>query len=317
VAADAGPEKAWSETADRPADRVTLIDSIILHLDPSFRAAFQPLLAALMARSDSAGDVRHAAIRALPLMGPDYAATNFQLLMEQLRPNHDMADIARAVMQMPRETWDATRAAAAAEIVRQWAGTVPAEKRTSRDFVETVQLGMELAEHLPAADATHLRRELLELGVRTFSIKAVREQMRYDTTRIVVEAGKPFEIIFENVDMMPHNLVIVQPGAREEIGKQAEAMSPSPDREGRTYVPRNRKILAATRMLEPGDQETLKLSAPEEPGEYEYVCTYPEHWSVMFGQLLVVKDLETFLQNTPPAPLIAPQHIAPHHARGG
>jgi azurin len=317
VAADAGPEKAWSATVDRPADRVTLMDSIILHLDPSFRAAFQPLLTGLLARSGATVDVRHAAIRALPLMGPDYAAANFQLLMERLRPNDDMAAIARAALQMPRETWDATLAVPAAEVVRQWAGTVPAAKRTSRDFVETVQLGMELADHLPATDATRVRRDLLALGVRTFSIKAVREQMRYDTTRIVVEAGKPFEIIFENVDMMPHNLVIVRPGAREEIGKQAEAMSPRPDREGRTYVPRNRKLLAATRMLEPGDQETLQLNAPDEPGEYEYVCTYPEHWSVMFGQLLVVKDLESFLQNTPPAPVIAPQPAAPHHARGG
>jgi glucose/arabinose dehydrogenase/azurin len=317
VAADAGPEKAWSATADRPGDRVTLMDSIILHLDPSFRAAFQPLLAGLMARNDSTRDVRHAAIRALPLMGPDYAAANFRLLMERLRPNDDMAAIARAVLQMPRETWDATLAVPAAEVICQWAGTVPAEKRSSHDFIETVQLGMELADHLPASDATRVRRDLLALGVRTFSIKAVREQMRYDTTRIVVEGGKPFEIIFENVDMMPHNLVIVQPGARGEIGKQAEAMSPRPDREGRTYVPRNRKVLAATRMLEPGEQETLKLIAPEQPGEYEYVCTYPEHWSVMFGQLLVVKDLETFLQNTPPAPAIAPQHTTPHHARGG
>jgi hypothetical protein len=25
---------------------------------------------------------------------------------------------------------------------------------------------------------------------------------------------------------------------------------------------------------------------------YEYVCTYPEHWKIMFGELVVVTDEE-------------------------
>src|SRR6185369_17906313 len=97
-----------------------------------------------------------------------------------------------------------------------WAKTVPAEKRTGQDYIEATQVGNEMAALLPLAQSTRIRKELLGLGVRVFVIKTVREQMRYDTTRVVVEAGKPFEIIFENMDMMPHNLVIVQPGAREE-----------------------------------------------------------------------------------------------------
>jgi hypothetical protein len=47
-------------------------------------------------------------------------------------------------------------------------------------------------------------------------VHTVHEQMRYDQTRLVVEAGKPFEIILENSDTMPHNLVLVKPAfARE------------------------------------------------------------------------------------------------------
>ena len=38
------------------------------------------------------------------------------------------------------------------------------------------------------------------------------------------------------------------------------------------------------------------MKAPEVPGSYEYVCTYPEHWRVMYGQLLVVKDQEAVLR---------------------
>ena len=41
---------------------------------------------------------------------------------------------------------------------------------------------------------TSIRRDLREVRVAVFVIRTVREQMRYDTPRLVVEAGKPFEV---------------------------------------------------------------------------------------------------------------------------
>jgi hypothetical protein len=61
-------------------------------------------------------------------------------------------------------------------------------------------------------------KDLRGLRVPVFVIRTVREQMRYDTPRLVVTAGQPFEIRFENVDFMPHNLVLVRPGTREKVG---------------------------------------------------------------------------------------------------
>ena len=182
------------------------------------------------------------------------------------------------------------------EAVLKWAKSVPAEKRTEQEYVETVQVGMETAALLPPSDSARIRKELLDLGVRVFVLKTIREQMRYDLSRLVVEAGKPFEIILQNDDFMPHNLVITQPGAREEVGLQAQTMQPNPDKDGRVYVPKNKKIIAASKLLEAGQVETLKLTAPSAPGDYDYLCTYPEHWKVMFGQLVVVKDIDAFLQ---------------------
>ena len=71
----------------------------------------------------------------------------------------------------------------------------------------------DLAGLLPPEDAAAARRDLRDLRVSVFVIHTVREQMRYDTPRLVVEAGKPFEIVIENDDFMPHNLVVVKPGA--------------------------------------------------------------------------------------------------------
>jgi hypothetical protein len=63
------------------------------------------------------------------------------------------------------------------------------------------------------------------------------------------------------------------------------------------------KILAATKLVEPGQKETLKLTAPTRPGTHEFVCTFPEHWKVMFGQLVVVKGKAALLEaSATPAP---------------
>ena len=73
--------------------------------------------------------------------------------------------------------------------------------------------------------------------------------MRYDVDRIIVQAGKPVEILFENSDMMPHNFVITRPGALEEVGLLAEATATQPDAPRRQYVPASAKILLASRLL--------------------------------------------------------------------
>jgi len=51
---------------------------------------------------------------------------------------------------------------------------------------------------------------------------------------------------------------------------------------------------------------------PNEEGDYEYVCTYPNHWMMMWGQFIVTKDIESYLEKHPvpnlPAPVAATAH---------
>jgi hypothetical protein len=75
-----------------------------------------------------------------------------------------------------------------------------------------------------------------------------------------------------------------------------------------------RDILGATRMLEPGQSETLRLVAPPEEGVYEYVCTFPGHWMVMWGQLVVTRDPASYRPPATAAPAPAPAAAQPHHA---
>ena len=121
--------------------------------------------------------------------------------------------------------------------------------------------------------------------------------MIYDKEIIAVEAGKPIEFRFANTDNMPHNFAIVQPGALEEIGLLAEATARDADAKDRNFVPKSDKVLLASRLLDPGQNQAISYDVPPAPGIYPYVCTYPGHWRRMYGALYVVANLEEYQVN--------------------
>lgn len=315
ITADAKPDLVWGETAGDASARASAIQAISVIPDPALRASFQPLLTRVLVETKSEDPSHRAALQALPLMGAQNAPANFRVLAEHIREGHERAASARAARLLPRDAWAPEAAGATVERILDWAKTVPTQDRSSQDFIETVQFGTEFASLLPPADATRLRKSLRELGVTTIVVKTLIEQMRFDAERLVVEAGKPVEIIIENSDIMPHNFLVVAPGSHEAIGKLAERMSPNPDKEGRAYVPNDKRVLLASKLLEPGQKEKLSFKVPKEPGEYEFVCSYPGHYLIMWGKLIVTNDVDAYLQANPagqPAPATATAHQHGH-----
>ncbi|MEM6395817.1 MAG: plastocyanin/azurin family copper-binding protein [Bacteroidota bacterium] len=109
--------------------------------------------------------------------------------------------------------------------------------------------------------------------------------MRYDRTQLTVKAGQRVKLTFYNNDDMPHNLVLVKPGKMPEIGQAAAAMGL--DGPAKMYVPSSSSVLNHTGLLGPGSNESIYFIAPETPGDYNYVCTFPGHWRTMNGVLRV------------------------------
>src|SRR5262249_51450433 len=144
-------------------------------------------------------------------------------------------------------------------------------------------------------EAKAVRKELGELGVRVIRLGTVPDQMLYDKERLVVRAGKPVEIIFENSDLMPHNFALLQPGSLEEVGTLAENTATDKGAMERHYVPVSKKVILSSRLLQPRETQNLSFTAPATPGVYPYVCTYPGHWRRMYGALYVVADLDEYL----------------------
>ncbi len=248
---------------------------------------------------DPLGSVRRAAIRASVSMNKELESV-FTDLANLIKRGELTVAAAQGLRVLPRESWSKSAAGDAAKGIVAWGKTVPASDRTSPDYVSTIQFATDLAGQLPADVANSLRGELKNLRVDVFVVRTVREQMRYDVTRLVVEAGKPFEIIFENSDFMPHNLVITKPGTRDAIANDAATMKPEElDSKGRGYLPKSDAVIAATRLLDADQRETLKVTAPSSEGVYEIVCTYPGHAMLMRGTLIVTKDVDAYLQANP------------------
>jgi uncharacterized cupredoxin-like copper-binding protein len=108
----------------------------------------------------------------------------------------------------------------------------------------------------------------------------------YDVTEMTVRAGERVKLIFDNQDDMPHNFLLVTPGAADRVGETALKMGIRGP--GSDYVPDMPEVLNYTRLVDPGQSDTIYFTAPTEPGLYEYVCTYPGHYLLMRGILRVI-----------------------------
>jgi azurin len=110
--------------------------------------------------------------------------------------------------------------------------------------------------------------------------------LKFNTSTITVKAGTKVKLTFKNSDDMLHNVVITAPNAADEVGSAALKMGLNGER--MSFVPVTNKVLFHTLLLQPGKSDTIYFTAPEKPGDYPYVCTYPGHYLVMRGILKVV-----------------------------
>ena len=135
---------------------------------------------------------------------------------------------------------------------------------------------------VPKSGVTAENPDLTEVRIGT-----VVEKMQYDVTQFAVKAGKVVRLTFFNPDFMNHNLVMVQPGAADEVGLAAIAMGAKGFETG--YIPASEKILFGSKLLENKEEEVIEFTAPTEPGDYQYVCTFPGHHILMRGIMQVIE----------------------------
>jgi putative heme-binding domain-containing protein len=238
--------------------------------------------------------IRRAAMNALTsVRGKE--ADAFKALAPFLRDDKDRGPALQAILRIPVTFWPQESAKPTLDDVLALIRKIPAKDRTTPEALDAMQLADSLASLLPLDEAKKIRKELGELGVRIIRLATVPEQMLFNKERLVVRAGKPCEILFENNDLMPHNFVLTQPGALQAVGLLAEETGTQRGAAERQYVPASDKILVSSKLLQPREAQKISFTAPAKTGVYPYVCTYPGHWRRMFGALYVVDDLEAYL----------------------
>ena len=111
--------------------------------------------------------------------------------------------------------------------------------------------------------------------------------LKFAQAELRAKAGERLSLTFSNPDAVPHNWVLIAPGKLAAIGDATNKMITDPNGLARHYVPESPDVLAYTDMTNPGTQFTIHFDAPKSPGRYPYLCTFPGHWVVMNGVLVV------------------------------
>lgn len=113
------------------------------------------------------------------------------------------------------------------------------------------------------------------------------KNLTFATSMLQAKPGEPIRLVFKNPDVVPHNWVLIKPGTLPAIGALTNQMLADPDAVRRHYVPVSKDVLVYTDMVDPQQAGTVYFRAPSTKGRYPFLCTFPGHWMVMNGELLV------------------------------
>ena len=125
-------------------------------------------------------------------------------------------------------------------------------------------------------------------GAREVRI-AAGQNLTYDVRELRVKAGEAIKLVFKNPDVVPHNWVLIRPGTLQSIGAEANKMVADPEALIRHYVPQSSDVVCFTDIVDGKQETSIQFRVPEQPGRYPYLCTFPGHWMVMNGMMVVEK----------------------------
>jgi len=128
-----------------------------------------------------------------------------------------------------------------------------------------------------------------ENEIREFRIKGT-DNMKFDVTEIKASPGETIKLTLVVESNLPktamgHNVAVVQKG----INVEDFVMKSMTAKDNEYIAPElEDQVIAATKMIGGGETDTIEFTVPEEPGEYEYVCTFPGHYfGGMKGKIIV------------------------------
>lgn len=127
-------------------------------------------------------------------------------------------------------------------------------------------------------------------GPRTIEITA-GDNMKFSVTSIEAKPGEELKVVLTNVGTAPieamgHNWTLLKAGTDVAAFDAAAAQA-----KDNGYIPPSleNEIIVHTKLLGPRKSDEVTFKAPDQPGEYPFLCTFPAHYQVGMKGTLTVK----------------------------
>ena len=117
----------------------------------------------------------------------------------------------------------------------------------------------------------------------TLEISVKGDALQFDLERLEVAAGIDVVLCFTNVSgFSQHNWVLAPNGTGNYVAQRGIAAGPDND-----YVqPDDSAVIVHTRLVDPRETVELRFTISD-PGNYQFICTFPGHNFTMFGDFVV------------------------------
>lgn len=115
--------------------------------------------------------------------------------------------------------------------------------------------------------------------------------MKFSVTSIEAKPGEELKVVLTNVGTAPieamgHNWTLLKAGTDVAAFDAAAAQA-----KDNGYIPPSleNEIIVHTKLLGPRKSDEVTFKAPDQPGEYPFLCTFPAHYQVGMKGTLTVK----------------------------
>jgi len=128
------------------------------------------------------------------------------------------------------------------------------------------------------------------LPEKTVEISA-NDQMKFDVVAIDAKPRQKVTVTLKNLGTMPkvsmgHNFVLLNPAVDPPKFVEASQMQMAHDFIAPEMAS---QVIAHTKLLGPGESDTISFAAPGKPGAYAYICSFPGHFAIGMKGVLTVQ----------------------------
>ena len=126
---------------------------------------------------------------------------------------------------------------------------------------------------------------LLNAGEVTIELGG-NDMMQFDKTELRVPAGSTVNLTLNHTGKLPkaamgHNFVLLKAGTDVAAFAMKAVAAVATE-----YIPEGDAVIAHTALIGGGESTSVSFTAPE-AGTYDYICSFPGHFAIMRGKLIV------------------------------